>query len=132
VATFQTRLARVCRTTNRYELSKFNGIRGDFFVGTFAANTLACFVDSVAYGINAARISPYNQKFAYLVTSAIGTGFGGCCSTVSTFMTDVIKLLPTSKDQPPTNAIRYVFVTFAVNCVVSLTVYQIFKIHFKA
>jgi fluoride ion exporter CrcB/FEX len=117
----------------RYELSKYNGMRKDFFVGTFAANLLACIVVATVYGIrdgaqrknSSSDYSGSDLKELILICTAIGTGFGGCCSTVSTFMTDTIKLFPVSKDEPPTNAIRYVLVTIGVCCPVALIIYHV-------
>jgi fluoride ion exporter CrcB/FEX len=117
----------------RYELSKFNGMRKDFFVGTFAANLLACVVVSIAYGIrDGAQRKHASADFTdgeltdlIMICTAVGTGFGGCCSTVSTFMTDTIKLFPYSKDIPPTNAIRYVLGTIFVCCPVALVLYHV-------
>lgn len=117
----------------RYELSKFNGVRKDFFVGTFAANLLACVVVSISYGIrDGAQRNHVNSTYTdselkelIIICSAIGTGFGGCCSTVSTFMTDTIKLFPMSKDELPFNASRYVLTTIGVCCPVALILYHI-------
>ena len=115
----------------RYELSNnLNAWRSDFFVGTFAANLIACILDSIVYGIRDSK-NGGNGSDMTMIYSAIGSGIGGCCSTVSTFMTDTIKLIPEHKYELPRSATRYVSVTIVTCCCSSLLIYKITKINYE-
>jgi fluoride ion exporter CrcB/FEX len=62
-----------------------------------------------------------------MVMDSIGTGFSGCCSTVSTMMTDTIKLFPTDKSTPPNNVYRYALGTIVTAAAITLIVYSSIK-----
>jgi CrcB protein len=112
----------------RYEFSNhLNGRRKDFFVGTYCANLFACVLDSVAYGLRDGASN--GSAEVTMVMSALGTGVGGCCSTVSTFMTDTIKLVPAQKRDLPKEAFSYVAITMSTCCAISMAIYQATKIH---
>lgn len=94
----------------RYELGALlNGKSKRFFYGTFAANILACFVDGCASGV----ANETKSDVTAMACAAIQTGFGGCCSTVSTMMTDTIKLFPLQKGDPPFLPANYLGNTMA-------------------
>ena len=89
--------------TCRWKLSRFNGdknlfcMRGRwrkwFFSGTFFANVLACLCNGIL-GC-AMNVSPLPHNAGTLIfVSGVGTGFNGCLSTVSTFVTEIRKLTP--------------------------------------
>ena len=129
----------------RYELGeRLNDLRGDFVVGTFAANLFACLLDGVAYGIRDSKDHEEQSEAeagVVMLCSAVGVGVGGCCSTVSTFMTDTIALMdaPSSssssrskKSDPPYAALRYVLVTMAACCTLPLLTYLAVKLNYSS
>lgn len=117
-------------TVLRYELADLNSRVPHFFVGTFVANVLACLVSAVVYGI---RDGSYPEPdlgggggsgWGYIIPTAIGTGFCGCLSTVSTFMAEIVKLSPYDPNHAfPKAAYQYAALTIGVSCAVTLAIY---------
>jgi len=66
----------------RWYLSLYNPLTAPFPLFTLVANTLGCVFNALP-GILAARVT---DGFGQMAVSAIATGFGGCLSTVSTFV----------------------------------------------
>ena len=89
--------------TCRWKLSRFNGDknlfwmrrrwRKWFFSGTFSANVLACLCNGVLGCAMYVSPLPHSASTTIFV-SGVGTGFNGCLSTVSTFVTEIRKLTP--------------------------------------
>jgi len=70
----------------RWFLSLGNPYTAPFPVFTLLENTLGCGVDALA-GVMAGRAAP--GGFEHHVWVGLGTGFGGCLSTVSTFVVEL-------------------------------------------
>jgi CrcB protein len=109
-------------TIVRWQLSKVNGLWQikTFFVGTFLANFLACCIDGVVLGL---QTHYTNMSATYHALSAVATGFSGCLSTVSTFMTEIFKLIPSTKGAFPVHSYVYVFTTVLLSNGVSSLIY---------
>ena len=99
-------------------------------MGTFIANVLACVVNGIFYGFRDGSYPRPDYRvngdsgWGYIIPTAVGTGFSGCLSTVSTFMAEIIKLSPYDPNHDaPVPAYHYASVTIGVSCVLTLIIY---------
>ena len=114
----------------RYELSTLNSRKPNFFMGTFIVNVLACVINGVVYGFRDGSYPRPDYRvnggsgWGYIIPTAVGTGFSGCLSTVSTFMAELVKLSPYDpNNDAPVFAYQYSALTIGVSCALTLIIY---------
>lgn len=99
--------------TARWLLSRLNGHRPGFPVGTFIANISAILLD---LSISAAMLHNTTSSDASLILDALFTGFAGSLSTVSTWINESLCL-----ERP--QRYMYVFTTIITAVLIGLAVY---------
>ena len=113
------------RATRVMRSLRFNGPADHewFFTGTFAANVLACLLNGVLGMLLLVLDRPSDT--ITIIFSGIGTGFNGCLSTVSTFVSEIRKLTPQAQlGKPPTaKPLFYASTTISVGLGLFLVVF---------
>ena len=121
----------------RWRLSKLNGYNGikTFFMGTFLANFFGSVVDGVVYGMKydllaSDHATQLGTKIKIHILEGVGTGFSGCLTTVSTFMTEIVKLLPKEKGIFPLHSYVYALTTIVLSNGACSLIYYIVRIKY--
>ena len=104
-------------------------------MGTFLANFFGSVVDGVVYGMKydllaSNHAGQLGTKIKIHILEGVGTGFSGCLTTVSTFMTEIVKLLPKEKGIFPLHSYVYALTTIVLSNGACSLIYYIVRINY--